>query len=175
MDQAGGRIARMSGRLGAGLKKISSGMTFFNKKVFPAIWFGFIALFVVMTVAGGAAKDDLMFLVGPIIMAVFGLIVMKNLVWDLVDEVYDCGDVLLIRNRGEEERVALSNVMNVSSSTFSNPPRVTLRLVNPGRFGSEVVFSPIAGFRVNPFAKNAIAEDLIVRVDRARSRRVGAS
>jgi hypothetical protein len=61
--------------------------------------------------------------------------------------------------------------MNVNASTYVNPPRITLRLVTPGRFGNEIAFSPIAGFRLNPFAKNKIAEDLIVRVDRARSKR----
>jgi hypothetical protein len=96
---------------------------------------------------------------------------MKKLVWDLADEVYDCGDFLLVRKRDEEDRVPLSNVMNVNASTYVNPPRITLRLVTPGRFGNEIAFSPIAGFRLNPFAKNKIAEDLIVRVDRARSKR----
>ena len=60
--------------------------------------------------------------------------------------------------------------MNVSSTTFSNPPRITLRLVKQGKFGKEIAFQP-AGFSLNPFAKNPIAEDLIVRVDDARTRR----
>ena len=102
---------------------------------------------------------------------VFGYFLMKKLVWDLVDEVYDCGDFLLVKNRDEEERIALSNIMNVNASTYINPPRITLRLVNPSKFGSEVAFSPITGFKLNPFAKNAVAEDLIVRVYQARSKR----
>jgi hypothetical protein len=104
-------------------------------------------------------------------MAVFGHFLMKKLVWDLVDEVYDCGDFLLVKNRDDEERIALSNIMNVNASTYINPPRITLRLVNPSKFGSEVAFSPITGFKLNPFAKNAVAEDLIVRVYQARSKR----
>jgi hypothetical protein len=96
---------------------------------------------------------------------------MKKLFWDLADEVYDCGDSLLIRNRGEEERVSLSNIMNVSISPVMNPPRVTLRLVTPSKFGNEVAFLPIVGFTLNPFAKNQVVEDLIVRVDQARSKR----
>jgi len=82
-----------------------------------------------------------------------------------------CGDFLLVKNRGEEDRVTLSNVMNVSASTNMNPPQITLRLVKPGKFGTEIAFSPTAGFALNPFAKNQVAEDLIVRVDRARSKR----
>ncbi len=104
-------------------------------------------------------------------MAVVGFVVMKKLVWDLADEVYDGGDFLLVKNRGEEDRVLLSNIMNVSVSTNMNPPRITLRLVAPGRFGDEVSFSPASSFTLNPFARNQIAEDLIVRVDKARSAR----
>jgi len=54
-----------------------------------------------------------------------------------------------------------------------NPPRVTLRLVKAGRFGSEVTFTPPMRFRFNPFAKPPIVEELIVRVDRARRERRG--
>jgi hypothetical protein len=130
-----------------------------------------LAFFVVSTILTGAAKKDLMFLFFPLLMAVFGFFLMKKLVWDLVDEVYDYGDFLLIRNRGEEERVALSNIMNVSVAMYINPSRITLRLVNPGKFGKEISFSPAARFTLNPFAKNQVAEDLIVRVDQARSKR----
>jgi hypothetical protein len=153
------------------MKRISSSFTFFNKKIFPAIWFGFLAFFLITTTIDEAVEKDVMFFVGPVLMAAFGFFLMKNLVWNLVDEVYDCGDFLLIRNRGEEDRVVLSNVMHINASTFVNPPRITLRLINPGKFGQEIAFSPIAGFTLNPFAKNRVAEDLIVRVDQVRSRR----
>ena len=153
------------------MTKISSGFTTFNKKIFPALWFGFLAFFLVTCVLAGALEQEPLFVAVPILMAVFGYILMKKLVWDLVDEVYDCGEFLLVKNRDEEERIALSNIMNVNSSTYINPPRITLRLVNSGKFGSEVAFSPITGFKLNPFAKNAVAEDLIVRVYQARSKR----
>jgi hypothetical protein len=153
------------------VNKISSRWTYFHKKAFPAIWFGFLAFFVATSVLSGAAEIDLMFLVVPFVMAVFGYFFMKKLIWDLVDEVYDCGDSLLIRNRRSEERIPLSNIMNVSVSTLMNPPRVTLRLVKPGVLGEEVAFSPISQSSLNPFAKSQVAEELMVRVDRARSKR----
>ena len=46
----------------------------------------------------------------------FGYFVMKKLVFDLVDEVWDDGEALLIKNRGQEERVALRDIKNVSYS-----------------------------------------------------------
>jgi hypothetical protein len=36
-----------------------------------------------------------MFVVMPIFMAAFGFFIMKKLVWDLIDEVYDEGATLL--------------------------------------------------------------------------------
>jgi hypothetical protein len=151
--------------------KISSRYTTFNKRIFPAIWFGFLAFFVITVIFTGAVEKDFMFLVVPVLMAVFGFFLMKKLVWNLVDEVYDCGDSLLIRNRGKEDTIALSNIMNVSASTYMNPPHVTLRLVAPSKFGSEITFSPTAAFTLNPFAKNQVTEDLMVRVDQARLKR----
>ena len=68
-----------------------------------------------------------MFLLVPGVMAV----------WDLVDAVFDYGDYLLVKNRGAENRIMLSNIMNVSSSTFMNPPRITLKLVRPSKLGRE--------------------------------------
>ena len=141
------------------------------KKIFPAFWFGFLIIFVVTAALSGAAESSLSFVIIPVVMAIFGFFLMKKLVWDLADEVYDGGDYLLIKNRGVEDHVDLSNIMNVSASTAVNPPRVTMRLVKRGKFGDEISFSPQTGFRINPFAKIAVAEDLIVRVDKARLRR----
>lgn len=96
---------------------------------------------------------------------------MKKLVWDLVDEVYDCGDYLLIKNGEDDIQVPLSEIINVSASVLVNPPRVTLRLAKPGKLGDEISFSPIKRFTLNPFARNEIVDNLIVRVDQARYRR----
>jgi hypothetical protein len=149
--------------------KISSGSTTFHKKVFPLLWVGFLAVFVITSLAQGDIQAGRWpFVVMPVGMTVVGYFVMKKLVWDLMDEVHDGGDFLLIRKGADEERVPLSNIMNVSASTNMNPPRVTLRLVKPGKFGSEVSFSPPRRFSFNPFAKHPVVEDLIVRVDKAR-------
>jgi hypothetical protein len=159
------------------VKKISSGFTFFNKKIFPLLWFGFLGVFIItgftesLKDRRGVDADMLPFLIIPVAMVVFGFFMMRVLVWDLVDEVYDCGDSLIVRNNGQEESVALSNVMNVSASVMTNPPRITLRLVQPGAFGQKIAFSPARGMFSNPFRQDPIAEDLIVRVDKARSAR----
>jgi hypothetical protein len=157
--------------------KLSSNMTFFLKRVFPLLYLGLLAAFIAVPVASGAVRAaGPIFFIGPALALVIGLGAMKKLVWDLVDEVYDGGDYLLIKNRGREHQLSLADVMNVSGSLYTNPPRITLRIANAsgaGPLGSEVTFSPKRPFSLNPFAKNPIFEDLVGRVDRARSRRAG--
>ncbi len=156
------------------MKKISSSSsTFFAKKLYPLPWFVILAFFAWKTLTGVIEKDPILRVV-PLLIAVIVFFVMffmmRNFIWNSVDEVYDGGDFLLIKKHGEEERIALSNIMNVSMSEHARiPNRITLRLVNPGRFGKEIAFFPVAKF--NPYAKNQVAEDLIVRVDQARSKR----
>ncbi len=150
------------------MTRISSGSTFLYKRIFPIFWFGILAFFVVTFASSGAFKYDLTFLILPCVMGVFGFVMMKKLIWDLVDEVYDGGDFLVVKNRGDEERIALSDIVNVSAAVFMNPPRVTLRLARPSKFGEDIVFSPVTGLRLFPFGKIAVVEDLITRVDQAR-------
>ena len=154
------------------MKVISSPTTKFYKYGFPAIWFGFLGVFVVTGIANGALRQSPIFLIVPCIMAVFGFVLFKRMIWVLVDEVKDGGDFLVARRGSEELTVYLSGIVNVSASTNMSPPQVTLRLAQPSKFGNELIFSPATrGFSLNPFRKNEIVEDLIVRVDNAR--RVG--
>jgi hypothetical protein len=157
------------------MTKISSNSTFFYKKAFPILWFGFMAVCVGTTLLSGALGKDALFLLPglliPCLLVGVGFLLFRKLLWNLADEVYDGGDFLLVRDRGEEDSVPLANIVNVNASIMINPPRVTLRLARPGKFGTEISFSPKARFTLNPFAKSQVAEDLIVRVDQARSRR----
>jgi hypothetical protein len=153
------------------MRLISSKMTFFNKRVFPAIWFGFLAVFIGLALFSGAARNPaslLPVLIAPAIMIVFGYVIMKKLVFDLADEVWDDGDSLVVKNNGQEQRIALSDIKNVSYSPFVNPPRVTLSLRRPTVFGDEITFS--APVRLVPFSKSPVITDLIERVDLARSK-----
>ncbi len=156
------------------MPRISSGSTFAMKRIFPVVWFGFIAVIVgtalISAIGRGAQPRDLIFFLIPVLTALVGYAVMRRFIWDLADEVEDHGDYLVVRHRGDQARIDLSNIMNVSATTHMSPPRITLRLRQPSRFGSEIAFSPVRPFTLNPFARNAVAEDLIVRVDRARTR-----
>jgi hypothetical protein len=149
------------------MKRISSQWTFFYKRIFPMFWFGFLGLFVLT--AFSTSRSNAMpypLLVVPVVMAVLGFILFRKLIFDLVDEVWDDGDALIVKNGGVEERVPLTNIMNIGYSTMTNPPRVTLTLRDPGAFGKEITFSPPV--RVLGFSRHPIIGELIERVDRAR-------
>jgi hypothetical protein len=96
--------------------------------------------------------------------------VLKKLVFDLADEVVDEGDALRVRFGDEEERIPLAEIINLSYSGITNPPRITLTLRTAGRFGREVSFSPQQSFLSPLFRPNPLVNDLIERVDAARRR-----
>jgi hypothetical protein len=150
------------------MKKLTSKSTFFNKRVFPAIWFGFLGFFILTSLFASGKGDGpgIWVVIITICMAVFGYFIMKMLVFDLIDEVYDEGTTLLFKNKGIEVRVDLKDIKNVSYSTITNPPRVTLSIRYKTQLGDELSFSP--PMSLIPFKKNKDIEELIDRIDRAR-------
>jgi hypothetical protein len=150
------------------MKKISGQSTFYYKRVLPVLLFGLPVFFVYVGLFASRERLPLPALLPVLLLVPFVYLLMRKLVWDLADEVWDGGDHLVVKIGGESETVPLSNIMNVSASTLVNPPRITLRLVNPGRFGREISFSPPRNSLFNPFARNSVADELIERVHRAR-------
>lgn len=150
------------------MKRISSRWTFFYKRLFPTVWFGFLGVFSVSTIFAATSRGNVpvQFWFVPMIIAGFGYFLMKNLVFDLADEVWDAGSELVVKNKGREERVVLGEIVNVSYSVVASPQRVTLTLRRPTPFGKEITFAaPITWI---PFAKSPIIEELISRIDVAR-------
>src|SRR5262245_23923490 len=116
------------------MRRISSKTTFLVKRVFPTIWFGFLAVLIAIGVVVSTRNSGTQFLpfvILPGLMVAFGYFIMKKLVFDLVDEVWDDGSALIVKNKGQDDRIALSNIINVSYSPMINPPRVTLMLRQP--------------------------------------------
>lgn len=149
------------------MKRISS-RTFFIKRVFPVVWFGFLAFFVITGFFATSAGKPLPipFFIGPIVMAIFGYWFFKKLIFDLADEVSDAGDFLVVRFGKVQEKVALTNIINVSYVVMMNPPRVTLTLRKPCRFGKEISFSAPTSWV--PFSRSPVISELIERIDAAR-------
>jgi hypothetical protein len=150
------------------MKKISGGSTFYYKRILPVMLFGLPVFFLYITFSAPHGPPPLLGLLPMLVLVPIFYLMLRKLVWDLADEVWDGGDHLVVKIGIDSETVPLSNIMNVSASTLVNPPRITLRLMNPGRFGQEISFSPPRNSIFNPFARNPVADDLIERVHRAK-------
>ena len=110
-------------------------------------------------------------LMAPVVMAVIGYMLFRRMLFDLVDEVWDDGDALVVKNAGVEERVPLRNIINIGYSLLTNPERVTLTLRDAGALGEEITFMPLARpFSFRWLSRNPVIDELIGRVDQARRR-----
>jgi hypothetical protein len=148
------------------MKQISSRWTRFIKWATPIVWVGGFAYLIVQ--AAMESTVDRSFLLVLAALALFGVVLMKLYIWNLADEVYDCGDSLLVRRGKVEETVPLAGIERVALALFSRPPRITLQLATPGKFGRRIVFTPPTAPGLELFGRNPIAEDLSARVQRAR-------
>jgi hypothetical protein len=155
------------------MTQVSSRRTWFYKRMFPVFWLGGLAVF---AVAAGSTSGfgQPFFLIAPILIAAFGIFFMKTAVWPLMDEVLQGDGYLAIRKGTDEERISLSDIVNVNFRP-GKPALITLRLRQPGRFGDEITFMTSSQYSFNPFAKNPTAEALIAEVDRARMAERGRS
>ena len=154
-------------------KRISSRNTFFLKRVLPPLLFGLLAFAVAAPMLFARAVPAALpwpALGMPVLLGLIFYVVLRRLVFDLADEVVDEGDALRVRFGGDEERIPLGEIINVSYSGITNPPRITLTLRSAGRFGREITFSPQQGFLSPLFRPNPIVSELIERVDAARRR-----
>lgn len=156
------------------MRKISSRQTYWLKRIFPVLWFGILGTAFLGElggiVHGSFAPPMFPFLLIPVLMAGFGYVLMRALLFDLADEVEDHGDSLTVRKGDTTARIALADVINVNAAPFVNPPRIELMLRKDTPLGRKIVFSPQRPFTFNPFARIPIADDLIRRVEEARQR-----
>jgi hypothetical protein len=136
----------------------------------PIVFFGALLLiaavpFLRIPMAG--ELPPLQVLIMPAVLGVAGYFFMRVYLFNVADEVLDDGDALIIRKGSQEQRVALSDIVNVGYSQMLNPPRVTLSLRTPGVFGAKVTFWTHMQFL--PFSPSPIVDELIRRVDATRS------
>lgn len=158
------------------MQTISATGTAFYKYVFPAFWFGILGVFLVAALVSGAAAKSLICLAAPLFLGILGYLLMRELVFDLADEVVDAGDHLIVRRSGQEIQVPIGDIVKVSTALRQNPPRVTLHLKGPSELGTDIHFMAIKDSMWNVFAPRCtIAEDLSQRVDAAHRQATTAS
>ncbi len=148
-----------------------SASSFFTRRLFPWLWLALAAL-LLLTLLEGPANTNLPLLLGPAVLIFLGVAYARKLTRELADEVYDCGDRLLVRRGQQEEYVAFSNIINVSFTRALHPARITLQLAQPGLFGAEIVFQPrVPFFKVElfrAFKPDPLVAKLLARVHEAR-------
>ena len=149
------------------MTRLSSRFTAVSKWGLPLGWFAFFIVFL----AAGAfdAQSAPVSFLGALAIAIAGSLLMRLLVSDLADSVLDGGTYLQIRRSGIEAQIPFQDIVDVSASKYSRPPRVVLRLARASPLGSTISFLPEAPFTLNPFARNAIALKLLERALAARA------
>jgi hypothetical protein len=146
------------------MKKISGSNIYF-KKVFPSVWFGFLTLFMFISIKTGATSESFIFLLVPTMMGVMGVFIFKKLVWSLADEVYDCGSYLKFIKGGQEQQLKLKDILNISGH-HGSPERIVISARGDNGQQVEYVFNP--PIRLAFFSTHPIVIDLIDRVDKAK-------
>jgi hypothetical protein len=142
--------------------RISSRMTFWYRRVFPVLWFGFLALWTLLaTLLGWRDRPPVLVLLFPAFMALYGYFLMRWLVFPLADEVFLDEDEVIVRKNGKEIRFGVRGIINVNSSMMMSPERITLTLREPSELGREIAFCP--KYRFHPFCRHPIAEELIAK------------
>ena len=150
------------------MKRISSQATTFHKRIVPVLAFGILGLLIwgsADTVLDGGHITPLLVVV-PLLLTTLVYVVMRKFAWDLADEVLDGGNALVVRKGKVEERIPLSDIADVSSKWFMDPPRLTLKLKTAGRLGEEIIFIPKA--RVPVVGGMSVAAELTARTAASR-------
>ena|SRR5215813_843472 len=157
------------------MRRISSRTTFWLKRVMPFVWLAVVVLFPVLPSligwwrTGQFHLPPIPFLVPQLLFMLVLYFIWKKTIFDLVDEVLEDGDSLVIRNSGQQERIAFCDIVNVSYSPFMGANRVTLLLRKPSSFGTRIHFSPPQRlFVFPPFFGSRVVDDLIKRIDATR-------
>ena len=153
------------------MKKISCRTTFYQKKLFPLVFIGFgiYAMIVGGTGESGHPFFILLFLL-IITLIIFAHIQFK--VFFLMDEVFDDGDSLLLRNSGKEVRIPLQEIENIcypkKNNYYSRLEQVELTLKHPTEFGTEIYFLS-AGDDLFSNEANTDIPDLMERINQTKT------
>jgi hypothetical protein len=144
------------------MRLLSSQATFFYKRLFPAAWFLFSAIFAVIAlwVAISTTREALLGLIVPLILGIIGYFMFVKLgLTDFVDEVWIDDDNLIVKNGSHSDYIALSNIASIRYLWFTNPSRVTLNLKRASAFGSRVTFlAPVRYSLAKPVEVQALLE-----------------
>ena len=119
-------------------KLLSSRLTFFYKRVFPAAWiivFGIFTLFLWICDYKGSSQ-----LKWFVIICLLGGSIFLRWFSERLKTVSLQGDQLVVSDYRTQETIPLCQIDEVTETRIWNPKLISLRLNRPGRWGDEIVF-----------------------------------
>ncbi|MCB1592638.1 MAG: hypothetical protein KDI90_09330 [Alphaproteobacteria bacterium] len=142
------------------MKKIS-GNTFLYKKAYPAIFI--IAAAGIVYIGLKDMNVSPFVIVGAMVLnAIVFFTLYRQFFLPMVDTVYDCGDSLLVQNSGQDVRVPLSDVVNLS---FQHSV-IVLDVRTDTPFGKKIKFAAPNQHIVS--TEHPVIVELLPRIDQAR-------
>lgn len=146
-------------------KLLSSRLTFFYKRVFPAVWIiavGIVTLLLWICDYKGASLFKWFFLI-----CLFGGSIYLRWFSDRLKAVSLQGEQLVVSDYRTEETIPFHQIDEVTETRIWNPKLIKLRLNRPGRWGDEIVF--IAPLRLQfIFSNHPLARELRDMISKTR-------
>lgn len=133
--------------------RISARATFFQKRVFPLLYLVMVgALFLDSRRTHGVEWPLSLFQTSVALAILFAII--RIITPSYVDEVFDNGDKLIIRNAGREESISFKDIEEVKVDIFQ-PAGINIHLKRDSMFGRSIKFLPAVGLlRCSKIAKS---------------------
>lgn len=140
------------------MKRISSPLTRWNRRLYPLLPLAFL-FGLGMVYSHPQARIDWWLPAMLVLVGVFGIALPWYLMRDLADEVFQTRDGLLVCGRqGEKIRIAWADIERISSTRWTNPPRIALELRRETRLGRRIVFNPT--WRLTNWTEHPIVSEL---------------
>lgn len=149
------------------MKKISGEMVLI-KKLYPAFVFSIFGISIALGLSGGITKENgfgLLVLIGA---SIYTFLSFKRLLWDLADEVFDCGDSLIFLKSGTKTKVMLSDITHVEYNHSHSPERVKVFVNTSNANKYEFVFCPEGKWKLSWRDKNPLVLELIDRIEQSK-------
>lgn len=154
------------------MRRVSSSLSCFYKRVGPWIWFGLLAIATGASVfAAVRGSLDPRLCAVPPALALVTYLYMRRFWFALADEIYDTENALVIRNKGREMTVPICRLLSAKYSCIADPPRIAVVFRLSALAEAKVEFVPELALRMFVFRAPPLVADLSARIAAEKSKR----
>lgn len=124
--------------------KLSADSTSLYKKLFPFSMYVVLAAFYALCMVAmyQIGEFDIWFFLVPVGLAALAYFLLQDGMIGLADDVFDCGEYLLVRSKGKEIRVDLEDVVKFEYSYRTQPQLICLTYKKSENSYRTVKFTP---------------------------------